>query len=120
MATTTVITAAASATVGVDLMDGQKLQTSPMQRKVTKIGVVGSTAIADFAVELFYGSVFMGKFYNTTAGASKIPTANADMITVGGPLRCAPNDPIHLFVADAANTENVAVTLQIQEFVPGR
>lgn len=118
MVTTTVLESAAASAVGTDLLDGNKVQLSGLPRRVTHIGVVGSTAIADCAVELFYGSTFMGKFYNTTAGASKIPTANADLIPVGGPLVCAPNDPVHVFIADVGVGNVIAVTLVIQEIVP--
>lgn len=120
MATTTVLESAAASAVGTDLMDGNKLSTSSLPRRVTHIGVVGSTNPSDAAVDLFYGSTFMGKFFNTTGGATVIPKADADLIPVGGPLVCAPNEPIHVFISDASLANVLAVTLVIQEIIPQR
>lgn len=96
-------------------MDGEKNQTSTLPRRVTHLGFVGSTAVADCAVELFYGSMYIGRFYNTTAGASKVPLANSDLIPIGGPLICRENDPLRLIVVDIPDTQNVAFTIVIQE-----
>jgi hypothetical protein len=118
MATHTIKEATAASAVGTDLMDGDKLQTSSLVRRVRQLGIVGSAAINDCAIELFYGSHFIGRFYNTHAGANVIPLADSDLIPVGGMMPCPANEPIHIFVADASGTNPVYVTLVIDEFLP--
>lgn len=119
MATITVLETSAASAVGTDLMKDNRLRTSPYWRKVRAIGVVGSAAIADCSVDLSYGGEFRGNFYNTTAGASKIPTALTDLVPVGGDMWCPPGTPIAVLISDAGATNVIAVTLVIDEMPAG-
>lgn len=119
MATITVLETAAASPVGTDLMQNNRLRTSPYWRRVRAIGVVGSTAIGDCSVDLSYGGEFRGNFFNTTAGASKIPTALTDIIPVGGDMWCPPGTPIAVQVSDVGVTNVIAVTLVLDEMPAG-
>jgi hypothetical protein len=113
MAVITVTESGATA-VGTDLMDGEKLQTSSLPRQVTRIGYSGSAAIADCAIELFYGNEFVAKVYNTST--NDIPNRD-DMFDNPGILVCAPNEPIHVYVATASGSAS-GFTLEIAEIMP--
>lgn len=115
MAFMTIVEASAASAVGTDLMDGERLQTSSLPRRVTQIGLGGSTAVGDWAIDLFYGSEFVGRFYNTTTDNAIDDT---DMLNIPGILVCAPNEPIHLFVHDPSNTNAGVIQLGIQEIPP--
>jgi hypothetical protein len=106
---------AAATTVGTDIFDGNKHQVSSKWRRVTHIGVVGSTNPGDAAVELFYGARSQGTFYNTQGGANLIPNVD-DLAPVGGGQRCQPNEPIRVEINDASAGNVLAVTLVIHEY----
>lgn len=107
---------AAASAAGTDLLDGHRAQTSGRKRMVTHAGLVGSAAVADAKVDLYYGDVYVGSLYNSTAGASKVATANADLKPVGGTLICPANTPIHAIVQDPGATNVLALTLVTHEF----
>lgn len=105
-------TAAATAVLGYDIMSGgnaSRHKTAAYPRKIFGLGVAGSAAAGDSAVDLYVGTVNVGTFPNTTGGASKIPTANVDMQPLNIPV--PPGAPISLIVSDAALTEILNVTL---------
>jgi len=113
MTSFTQLTAAATAVVGFDIMAGNNAarhKTASRPRLITAIGVAGSAAAGDAAVDLYVGTVNCGTFYNTTGGAAKIPTSNADMKSLRIPV--PPGAPISLVVSDAAATEILAVSLE--------
>jgi hypothetical protein len=115
MAFITVTEASAESAIGTDLMDGERLQTSALPRRVVQMGIGGSTAVGDCAVDLFYGSEFVARVYNTTTNNA---IKGEEMINIPGILVCAPNEPIHLFVHDAGHTNVMVVQLGIQEIMP--
>lgn len=81
------------------------------------MGIGGSAAIGDCAIDLFYGSEFIARVYNTTTDNAVDDT---DMLKIPGPLVCAPNEPIHLFVHDPSNTNPAVIQLAIEEIIPVR
>jgi len=110
----TQLTAAATAVLGYDLMQGgnaSRHKTAAHPRVITGIGVAGSAVAQDAAVDLYVGTVNIGTFPNTTGGAAKLPTANADMMGLRVPV--PPGAPIGLIVSDAPATEILAVTLSL-------
>jgi hypothetical protein len=111
----TIVESAAASAVGTDLMDGERLQTSSLARRVVAVGLGGSTAVGDWAIDLFYGSEFVGRFYNTTTD-NAIDTQ--DMLAVPGILVCSPNEPIHCFVHDPSNGNAGVIQLAIAELPP--
>jgi len=112
----TILTAAATAVLGYDLLSsgaGARHKTSSGNRWLTAIGVAGSAVAQDFSADLYVGTRNCGTFFNTTGGAGKVPTANADMKPLRIPIPAGA--PVSLVVSDAAATEIVAVTL---DFAP--
>jgi hypothetical protein len=99
---------------GTDIMDGERLQTSSLPRQVTRIGFGGSAAIADCALDLFYGSEFVARVYNTTTDDV---VNNDNMLNNPGILVCAPNEPIHLYVVTASGSIAYC-TMEIAEIMP--
>lgn len=112
MAFLTVREAAAASAVGTDLMDGQRLQTHPLPRRVMKLGLSGSTAIGDCAVDLFYGSEFIARIYNVSTNAA---LTGEQMYDNPGVLVCSPNEPIHAFIADVGVGSVMVLHLAIEE-----
>jgi hypothetical protein len=112
----TVLESSAASAVGTDLLDGKKIQSSRRPRAVRFIGLVGSTAVADAAIDLFYGDKYVGTFYNTTAGAAKVPLANQDLIPVGRGLMCPPGVDLHAFITDAGTGNVLALTVVADEY----
>lgn len=115
MAFLTIVEAAAASAVGTDLMDGERGQTSTLPRRVVSMGLGGSAAVGDWAVDLFYGNEFVGRVYNTTTDNAIDDT---DMLKIPGILVCGPNEPLHLFVHDPSNTNAGIIQLGIQEILP--
>lgn len=106
---------AAASAVGTNLFSGNQFQGSTRFRKVNRIGVVGSSAAANAAVDLFYGSTKVGTFYNTTLGAVA-PLEAKDLVPVAGTLLCDPGELINVLVNTASTTNPFVITLEIQEF----
>ncbi len=105
---------AAVAVIPADIML-EEFATSARPRVVSRIGVVGSAAIADTGLDLYYGSTKIGSFKNTTAGAAKVPLRD-DMQIVNSPYGCDPNERIRLVVTDNADTQIVMIKMEITEY----
>lgn len=69
----------ASAASTVDLFASEAHRQAPYNRKIVGFGLVGSTNPSDAAVELRIAGQIVGKYYNTTGGASKVPTVENDI-----------------------------------------
>ena len=108
--------AAASCPVGTNLMAGHRLQIVPQIRRVSRIGVTGSAAAGDSAIDLFYGDTFLGTFYNTTLGANIIPLDSKDMMNVTSRYALDRNEPLNLLVSVAPTTNPLNVSMEISEF----
>lgn len=79
------------------------------------MGVVGSAAVGDAAVDLFYGDTYIGTFYNTTAGANVIPVDSKDLLRVPSQYVLEPNEPLNVLISDQGATNVLVVTMEIQE-----
>lgn len=119
MPTITVKEDSAASAVGTNLMSGNRIQLAAAFRRVKRIGVVGSAAVGDASVDLFYGSEYMGTFFNTQAGANLIPTNDNDMLALQDETLNEPGEPLNLLISDAGATNVLAVTLEIEN-VPVR
>ena len=109
------IVTAANATLGANIASGKWWETSPKYRAIRKIGLVGSTAVADTSLEIFYGTEKVAEIKNTTAGAAKVPV-DSDMQTVPLDKVMVPNERLMIKVNDAADTQNIVLTMEIVEF----
>lgn len=115
MSNITIKESAAASAVGTNLMAGNRVQSAPRPRFVKRIGVVGSAAVGDSSVDLFYGNVYIGTFFNTTLGAAVLPLDARDMINVSSNVGMEPNEPLNVLISKASTTNILAVTLEIQE-----
>lgn len=116
MPTDTILeSAAAEHAAGIDMLDGEHVAVSRRLRALRFIGLVGSAAIADMSVEIFIGDKRVGEFYNTTAGASKVPTANVDLIPVGRTVLIPPGTRLSAMVKTASGTNAGCLTVVTDE-----
>lgn len=109
------IATAATMIVGYNMAAGKWWERSGKMRIIKKIACVGSTAVADTAVEVYYGTQLIAKVYNSTAGAAKVPV-DTDWTDIPADWVNEPNEPIRVVCVDAANANDVCLGLQIQEF----
>lgn len=116
MPTITFKESAAASAVNTNLFAGNREQIKNRARRVRRIGVVGSAAVGDASVDLFYGSTYVGTYYNTSAGAAVVPLESKDLIPVAGNMVCEPGEPINVLVSDASGTNVLVITLEIEEF----
>ncbi len=107
--------AAAASAVGTNLMAGHRAQMTPRYRRVTRLGIVGSTNPGDASVDLFYGSSYIGTFFNTTGGANLIPLDAKDMVPVPTNMIMEPNEPLNVLISDAGAGNIIVVTMEVQE-----
>ncbi len=102
--------------MGTNLLSGNRVQIAPVYRRVKRIGLVGSAAVGDASVDLFYGSTYIGTFFNTSAGANLIPLDAKDLISVESEEVCLPGEPLNVLISDAGGTNVLVTTLEIEEF----
>lgn len=115
MANLVVKESAAATAAGTDLMSGNFFQFSPFPRTVTRVGCVGSSAVGNAAVDIFFGTEKVGTFYNTTSGANVISLEAKDMLPLRSNKALLPNEPLRVIINTASATNVLAVTLEIQE-----
>lgn len=102
--------AAASASVGTDLFEGEIWQQSPVPRVLARVGLAGSAAALDTKVSVFIGTVKVAEMYNSATGAVLI---NEHMIPLGEAV--PPNEKIHMYVDDAPDTNPINAIVEILE-----
>ena len=61
---------AAQAALGENLASGKWWEKSKFPRRITRVGLVGSTAEADCAIDLFYGDKQVGSKILSSEGAN--------------------------------------------------
>jgi len=69
----------AAALAGVDLAANERNNVSSKPRVVKGVACVGSVAVNDFWVDVYIGSYFVGRFYNTKIATNQI-AINEDVI----------------------------------------
>lgn len=102
-------TAAASATVGTDLLASQTWRTSSRPRILERIAVAGSAASGDAAVEIVVNQISIGYLYLSSTGA---PTWDADYKECGFPV--AANSVITAVVRDQPSTNAIHLGLKFR------
>lgn len=106
--------AAATLTLGTDVFRNNRKNSSAKVRRVDGFTVIGSQAINDFAVDIFAGDHYFGRFLNSRAGvaAAVIP----DDYQAVAPTMVAPGDRITGIITDAASTSPVLIKCYGEEF----
>lgn len=115
MANITFQESAAATAANTDLFSGNFFQFDARPRVVSRMGVSGSSAAANAAVDLYYGVEKIGTFYNTSGGAVAAPLDAKDMMPVRSNRALLPNEPLRVLVNTASATNKLTVTLEIQE-----
>lgn len=115
MANITFQEAAAGTAANTDLFANNFYQFDARPRVVSRIGVSGSSAAANSAVDLFYGTEKIGTFYNTSGGAVAAPLDAKDLVPVRSNRAVLPFEPIRVLVNTPSATNKLTVTMEIQE-----
>lgn len=115
MVLVTIKESAAATAVGTNLTANTRIFTSGKHRYVRRIGVVGSSAVGNAAVQLFYGNRFIGEFQNTTSGANVIAVDAKDFITLPPTVINQAGEPLLVLISTASATNILAVTLDVVE-----
>ncbi len=95
-----------------DFADGEKWNKAAYPRNLRYAGLVGSTALGDTEIEINIGNQYHSNLFNTTVGASKVPTYLLDMLKIKNGL-IRPNELLEVMCVDAADTQNVVLELDI-------
>lgn len=74
--------AAATAVVGYDLLQNERMNVSSQPRILRGVALVGSTNVDDAAVDIYIENFYVGRFYNTHAGVIQVD-AQSDIMPVG-------------------------------------
>ena len=99
-----------TAVVGYDLFKDTIWQQAPYPRILSGVGVTGGTAALDTKVSVYVGTVKVGEFYNSAAGAVLV---NQHMFAMNEEV--AAGDLIHCYVDDAAPANNINVVVELLE-----
>jgi hypothetical protein len=97
---------------GANVANGQKWQREGKRwRKIVRMGLVGSAAIRDTTVSIFYGSEQVAKLYNvvTAAGFTKLK-----LFWHTSALKCPPGTDINVIVDDPPNTSSAWLYLDLR------
>lgn len=86
--------AAASATVGTNVVSGKNYATAPSLRALTGLGIVGGNAINEAKLELKVGGVSQGTYLNTKSGVAAVQKDDVRPLAIG----VLPNEQIELIV----------------------
>lgn len=108
---------AAASAAGTDLMtqgNNSFFQFDSRPRIVSRIGVTGSSAVINAAVDLFYGTEKIGTFYNTQSGAAAVQEAR-DLKPVRSNRALMPHEPLRIIVNTPSAATALYVELEIQE-----
>ena len=99
-----------TAIVGYDLFQDTIWQQAPFPRILSGVGVTGGTAALDTKVSVYVGTVKVGEFYNSAAGAVLV---NQHMFSMNAEIGAG--DLIHCYVDDAAPANNINVVVELLE-----
>ena len=99
-----------TAIVGYDLFKDTIWQQAPYPRILSGVGCTGGTAALDCKISVYVGTVKVGEFYNSNAGAVSV---NEDMFAMNEEV--APGNLLHAYVDDAAPANNINVVVELLE-----
>ena len=99
-----------TAVVGYDLFKDTIWQQAPYPRILSGVGVAGSTAALDTKVSVYVGTVKVGEFYNSAAGAVLV---NQHMFAMNENI--AAGDLVHAYVDIQPTTNPINVVVELLE-----
>jgi len=100
----------ATAVVGYDLFKDTIWQQAPYPRILSGVGCAGSAAALDAKISIYVGTVKVGEFYNSAAGAVLV---NQHMFAMNENV--AAGDLIHAYVDVAPGTHPINVVVELLE-----
>ena len=110
--------AAASATIGTNLMDGNWAEEDSLPRRVTRLGVVGHDVAGEMILQLYYGKFKVGEFGVGRAAAAAV--LDDDMVVVTSKRVCRRGEPISLVVkGENCTTNAIHVVMDVKDIVRG-
>ena len=101
--------AAATATVGYDLLKDQWFQQVGYPRVITGFALKGSAAANDTEVEVFVDTIKIGSFFNTGTGFPNMD----DVMPISHPI--PPNARLHVYIKDAPATNPINLIITTAE-----
>ena len=101
--------AAAVAVVTFDLCSNQSWRLSPSRRRIVAVGLAGSAAALDTAVDVFVGNTKVGTLYNAATGA----VTKDHMFRIGTPV--PGGQEVHLYVTDAPATNPLNAVVDFED-----
>lgn len=104
----------AAATTG-NAIEGEPYVVNARHRVLKRFGFVGSAAVADAKVAIYSGMNLVGEFYNTTAGASKVPV-DTDMISCGDAF-IKGGDTLNVKIVTSPNAQQGVISLELEDYV---
>lgn len=104
----------ADAVEGFDILANLKWACeSKYKRQIVGASLVGSNAVDDTRVGLYYGSVKIGQIYNSNTGLTT--DISADMKPHHSALVCMPEDALSAIIEDPASTNPIKLILDVAE-----
>lgn len=104
----------ADAVEGYDILANSKWACeSKYKRQIVGAALVGSAAVDDTRVGLYYGSVKIGQIYNSATGLA-VSIAD-DMKPHHSALVCMPEDALSAIIEDPATTNPIKLVLDVAE-----
>lgn len=97
-----------TAIVGYDLFKDTIWQQAPYPRILSGVGVAGGTAALDTKLSVYVGTVKVGEFFNSAAGAVQV---NSHMFAMNAEVPAG--DLIHAYVDDAAPANSINVVVEL-------
>lgn len=108
------VESAAASAVGTNIVGSNDLgAVEPVLRSVSQIAVIGSAAVGDARVDLFYGREFIGTFNNTRAGATPVVQDLSDWQDVDPGFLLESGEPLRVLIADTGVTNVIVVMVRV-------
>ena len=99
-----------TAIVGYDLFKDTIWQQAPYPRILSGVGLCGGAVALDSKASVYIGTVKVGEFYNSAAGAVLV---NQHMFSMNAEIPAG--DLIHCYVDDPAPSGNINVVVELLE-----
>jgi hypothetical protein len=112
--------AAASCAVGVNVMDGENFEVDNWFRRVVRVGITGSNAVAGALghFELKYGDRRVALL--SSQSITDLSVSQLHMLPINSRLVCRPGEAIQLIVKTVSAGNEFRVLLDIKDIRPGR
>ena len=109
--------AAADATVDTNLSAGKIWQKSARPRRIVRIGLVGSSAVNNTRIGVYYGSEKVATMVNVAGAAANDSTPDkTSSYWMSSKLICGSDVPINVIVEDAPTTNNITLMMDIVDY----